>query len=214
MLNSRLKPQTQRIVDIKDDETITELGIETKEPEVIETDELKQIPPKELFNYNLKQLKSFKKIRQSYKLKNLKYTFLTDMKIVLKEYKPTDKDNQYNDELLIEVLNIAEEYFINKDSVERETYKKDCVIELLMPYFNNDRQLLLKTIQLVNHKIKKGRISQKIIFEREAFFFTNKFKYQSELVILRHFLFSLIQDFLIKLILNKLIVISPLLILL
>ena len=54
--------------------------------------------------------------------KNLKYTFLSDMKIVLNEYLPTDNDNQYNDELLIEVLNIAEEYFINKDKTEREVY--------------------------------------------------------------------------------------------
>jgi hypothetical protein len=124
-----------------------------------------------LFNYNLKQLKSFKKIRKSYKLKNLKYTFLTDINIVLKQYTPTDQDNQYNDELLIEVLNKAEEYFINKDSVERETYKKDCVIELLLPYFNNDRQLLLKTIQLVNHKIKKVGLVRRLYLRGRLFFF-------------------------------------------
>ena len=64
------------------------------------------------------------------------------MKVVLNEYSPSDKENQYNDELLIEVLNIAEEFFINKDSTEREVYKKDCVIELLLPYFNNNKQLL------------------------------------------------------------------------
>ena len=144
--------RTTRIIKISDSNT--ELGVESKEPEVVEKNELKDIPPKQLFNYNLKQLKSFKKIRQSYKLKNLKYTFLSDMKIVLNEYLPTDKDNHYNDELLIEVLNIAEEYFISKDKVERDTQKKDCVIELLLPYFNNDKQLLLKTIQLVDHRIK------------------------------------------------------------
>jgi hypothetical protein len=38
-----LKQQTQRIVDIKDDETKTELEIKLKEPEVIEADEFKQI---------------------------------------------------------------------------------------------------------------------------------------------------------------------------
>jgi hypothetical protein len=64
--------RTSRIVKINDSNI--ELGVEeTKEPEVVETNELKTIPPKQLFNYNLKQLKSFKKIRQSYKLKNLKY---------------------------------------------------------------------------------------------------------------------------------------------
>ena len=160
--------RTSRIIKI--DDSNTELGVETKEPEVVETNELKDIPPKQLFNYNLKQLKSFKKIRQSYKLKNLKYTFLTDMKVVLNEYLPTDKDNQYNDELLIEVLNIAEEYFISKDKVERDTQKKDCVIELLLPYFNNDKQLLLKTIQLVDHRIKKVGLVRRLYLRGKLFF--------------------------------------------
>ena len=160
--------RTSRIIKISDSNT--ELGVESKEPEVVEKNELKDIPPKQLFNYNLKQLKSFKKIRQSYKLKNLKYTFLSDMKIVLNEYLPTDKDNQYNDELLIEVLNIAEEYFISKDKVERDTQKKDCVIELLLPYFNNDKQLLLKTIQLVDHRIKKVGLVRRLYLRGKLFF--------------------------------------------
>ena len=160
--------RTTRIIKISDSNT--ELGVESKEPEVVEKNELKDIPPKQLFNYNLKQLKSFKKIRQSYKLKNLKYTFLSDMKIVLNEYLPTDKDNQYNDELLIEVLNIAEEYFISKNKVERDTQKKDCVIELLLPYFNNDKQLLLKTIQLVDHRIKKVGLVRRLYLRGKLFF--------------------------------------------
>ena len=160
--------RTTRIIKISDSNT--ELGVESKEPEVVEKNELKDIPPKQLFNYNLKQLKSFKKIRQSYKLKNLKYTFLSDMKIVLNEYLPTDKDNQYNDELLIEVLNIAEEYFISKNRVERDTQKKDCVIELLLPYFNNDKQLLLKTIQLVDHRIKKVGLVRRLYLRGKLFF--------------------------------------------
>ena len=115
--------------------------------------------------------------------------------------------------MLIEVLNIAEEYFISKDKVERDTQKKDCVIELLLPYFNNDKQLLLKTIQLVDHSIKKVGLVRRL-YLRGKLFLSSELKYQNELVILRHFLFSLLQDFIIKLVLSKLIVISPLLILL
>ena len=92
------------------------------------------------------------------------------MKVVLNEYLPTDKDNQYNDELLIEVLNIAEEFFINKDKTEREVHKKDCVIELLLPYFNNDKQLLLKTIQLVDHRIKKVGLIRRLYLRAKIFF--------------------------------------------
>jgi hypothetical protein len=92
------------------------------------------------------------------------------MKVVLNEYLPTDKDNQYNDELLIEVLNIAEEFFINKDKVERDTQKKQCVIDLMLPYFNNDKQLLLKTIQLVDHKIKKVGLIRRLYLRAKIFF--------------------------------------------
>ena len=92
------------------------------------------------------------------------------MKVVLNEYLPTDKDNQYNDELLIEVLNIAEEYFISKDKVERDTQKKECVIELLLPYFNNDKQLLLNTIQLVDHRIKKVGLVRRLYLRGKLFF--------------------------------------------
>ena len=92
------------------------------------------------------------------------------MQIVLNEYLPSDSKNQYNSELLIEVLNIAEEYFINKDATERQTYKKDCVIELLLPYFNNDKQLLLKTIELVEHKIKKVGLFKRLYLRTRLFF--------------------------------------------
>ena len=111
------------------------------------------------------------------------------------------------------MLNIAEEFFINKDRVERDTQKKECVIDLMLPYFNNDKQLLLKTIQLVDHKIKKVGWARRS-YLRAKNFLQSELKYQNDLVILRHFLFSLLQDFIIKLVLSKLIVISPLLFLL
>jgi hypothetical protein len=74
--------------------------------------------------------------------------------------------------LLIEVLNIAEEFFINKDKTERDTQKRECVINLMLPYFNNDTQLLLKTIQLVDHKIKKVGLARRL-YLRAKFFFCN-----------------------------------------
>ena len=92
------------------------------------------------------------------------------MKIVLNEYSPLDKENQYNDELLLEVLNIAEEFFINKNKEERETYKKECVIDLMLPYFINDKQLLMKTIQLVDHRVKKVGLMKRLYFRFKIFF--------------------------------------------
>ncbi len=82
-----------------------------------------------------------------------------------------------------------------------------------MPYFNNDKQLLLKTIQLVDDRIRKVDLIKRL-YLRGKHFLSSEFKYENELMILRHFIFSLIQDFIIKLILSKIIVISPLLVLL
>lgn len=129
------------------------------------------VPPKMLFDYNLKHLKSFKNIRRKYKLKNLKNIFLSDLSIVLKEYPPDDENNELNDELLIEILNITEDYFfypLNK--VERENVKKDVVLELMLPYFRNDPKLLEKTIGHVYHKVKKSSF-RKRLWQRFKYFF-------------------------------------------
>jgi hypothetical protein len=39
-----------------------------------------------------------------------------------------------------------------------------------LPYFNNDKQLLLKTIQLVDHKIKKVGLFKRLYLRTRLFF--------------------------------------------
>ena len=59
----------------------------------------------------------------------MKYIFISDLQLILNEYKPSNDENDLNDELLLEILNIAEEYFIyplNKD--EREQTKKNVLL--------------------------------------------------------------------------------------
>lgn len=145
--------------------------MEKKEEEVIQPQFLSnEIPPKQLFNYNLKHLKSFKNIRKLYKNKNLKTTFINDLSIVLKEYNPKDPQNELNDELLLEVMNIAEEYFIIKNKEERETMKSEVVKTLMLPYFRNDEKLLEKTISHIYHKVKKSTVLKRM-WRRFKFFF-------------------------------------------
>ena len=59
--------QPERVLEISEEET--KLDLSKPEEEEKENEILKEIPPKELFNYNLKKLKSFKKIRSNYKIK-------------------------------------------------------------------------------------------------------------------------------------------------
>jgi hypothetical protein len=129
-----------------------------------------EVPPKEIFNHNLKHLKSFKNIRTAYKNKNLKYTFVNDLSIVLKEYDPTDPSNELNDELLLEIMNISEEYFICKCKTTREELKTESVKSLMLPYFRNDEKLLDKTISHIYHKVKKSSVIKRV-WKRFTFFF-------------------------------------------
>jgi hypothetical protein len=131
----------------------SDLGVEPKEDEVREPTIIKDVPPKSIYGNNLKNISSYNKLRQGYKLNNQKTVFLNDIKAILKEF-PHGK-HQYDDELLIEILNIAESYFIYGNKEQRELMKQECIFEILLPYFRDDRELLLKTISHVWYKVKK-----------------------------------------------------------
>jgi hypothetical protein len=142
-----------------DPTTSVDLNVNTEtvnEPNEIKTDEIKSIrdvPPNTIYGHNLKKISSYKKLRKGYKLSNQKAIFLNDIKAILREFPP--EKHQYDDELLIEILNIAEAYFIYGNADEREKIKQDCIIELLLPYFKNDTELLFKTISHVWKMVKK-----------------------------------------------------------
>jgi hypothetical protein len=60
------------------------------------------IPQKILYRNNLNRLNSYKIIRHSYKLKNVKQIFLNDLGILLKEYDTIEF--QFDTELLREII--------------------------------------------------------------------------------------------------------------
>jgi hypothetical protein len=61
--------------------------------------------------HDLKKLKSFKKIRQSAKLINMRNQFIHDLESILKFLPASDIDNDLDDEILIEVMELAESHF-------------------------------------------------------------------------------------------------------
>ena len=101
---------------------------------------------------NLKKIKSFKKLRQSYKVSNQKGVFLNDMKNMLKHMDISN--NEFNIDLLVEVSNIANEFFIYGKSEMRETSKAEAVYELLLPYFGDNVHLLSAMLESVQYKIR------------------------------------------------------------
>ena len=160
----RIRTQT----DIPVEEEVENVE-EIKEPVEVEY-ELKNIPPKKMFNVDLKKLKSFKQIRQKYKKKNMEFVFVNDLKIILDEYSPI-KEFEFCDELLVQIMNIAEEYFIQKDKTEREESKLLSIKKLMLPYYRNDEKLLDIHIKHLKHLVKKSNVFKRVYQRTKNFFF-------------------------------------------
>ncbi len=128
-----------------------------------------QIPPKSLYGSNLKKIKSFKKLRRGYKLQNQKSIFLHDLKELLRNFDTTT--HKYDDSLLIEILNIAESFFIYGKTEDREKIKKECIFDIMLPYFANDSELLSKTISHVWRHVSKSSLRRRLWSRFKIFFF-------------------------------------------
>lgn len=158
-----------------DPNTSVDLNVNTEPVNVLDeqkTDDVKTIrdvPPNTIYGHNLKKISSYNKLRKGFKLSNQKVIFLNDIKAILREF-PAER-HQYDDELLVEILNIAESYFIYGSSADREKVKQDCIMELLLPYFKNDVELLFKTISHVWSKVKKTNFAKRCLSRFKNFFF-------------------------------------------
>jgi len=155
--------------------TDSQQSLKTEAPkvEVLTHEPVKtEVPPARLFGRDLKKLKGYKNLRSTHKNNTLKETFIHDLQIVLlNEYDPLDVENDLSDELLIEVMQLAENFFFYpKDEEEREALKMDCVVKLMTPYFRNDRKLLLKTVEHIRHNVKKCKLWKRLFFRFKHFF--------------------------------------------
>ena len=138
--------------------------------DVIQSEQIiKDIPLSTLHGHDLKKIKSFKKLRQSYKISNQKSVFITDMNSMLKHM--SIDENKLNLVLLVEVCNIANEFFIYGTKTLRESTKIESIHELLLPYFMNDVTVLETMIQSVQHKITKSTILRRTWKRLKNYFF-------------------------------------------
>ena len=116
---------------------------------------------------NLKKLASFKQIKKNYKLQSQKDIFVSDVRSLLQHL---DKDeHEYDIELLIEVLNACEEFFIYGNKEERNQCKVDAINELMMEYFGNEH-VLNKFIGTVKNQIKKSNFFKRTLKKFKNFF--------------------------------------------
>ena len=163
--NSNPFDSYKALPDIQNQEPVRQ---EPVRQEVMRQEAVKDLPPKTLYNHNLKRLKSYRNLRKKYKLDNQKAIFLENLKETLKPLDP--RSNKYDSELLVAVLDIAEYFFIYGDRDQRNAMKMEAVVELMKPYFNNDETYLLHSINNVMYRVKKSNVFRRLATRLRNFF--------------------------------------------
>ena len=74
-----------------------------------------------------------------------------------------DLPDRFNSELLVAILNLAEQYFVYpKDRAERDQLKIECIIELMLPFFDDNEDYLLNAIGNVANRVKKSNVFRRV----------------------------------------------------
>jgi hypothetical protein len=140
-----------------------------KSEDVTVDTEIKQVPPKTVLNHNLKKLKSYKKIRSGYKVKNQKQIFVNDLKVILSEFDTSEY--KLNLELLTEIIQIAEDFMVYGSKKERDSSKLEAIQELMITYFKDDAEFLEKSVYFCYKNVSKSNIFRRTRRKLVNFFF-------------------------------------------
>lgn len=144
-----VREQSKRSLDL----TIVE-GDEIVVPEKRQQEKhVGAIPPKKILNNsNLKKLKSYRQLRQSIKGQNEESEFYEQITAVLNLF---DVDEvKYDADLLILVMQIAENYFLGKKDGER---RKKNVVLVTKRFFDDNEELTSKIIEMSMDKIVQNK---------------------------------------------------------
>jgi len=155
---------------------VVEANLSVDEPVVEPVKEqvkvVEDVPPKRVFSHDLKKIKSYRKLRRNFKINNSKLVFVNDMKAILVCFQL--EEHKLDTELLIEVLNIAEQYFIYGNKQERNDCKLEAVRELMLPYFFDNELILDKSIANVYHRVTKSNLAKRVYRRLLNFFFSKE----------------------------------------
>lgn len=122
---------------------------------------ISQPPPKVDINGKPIRFKNYNALRTQHKINQQKDLFINHLELILKEYNPID--NQLDEKILIEVLNIANEYFYIGNKDDRDKAKFEAVKKLMLPYFMCNELVLEKSIVNVYHKVKKSNFIKRYL---------------------------------------------------
>lgn len=125
--------------------------------------------PKADIYKRLKKLSSFKKIKKTYKLEQQKSQFLVDLGELFKHLDV--KDHQYDVELLLELINATEQYFIYGDKEDRTKSKREVIEIIMLKFFDNKVEVLDKFINVISNRVKKSNVLRRSYRRVYNFFF-------------------------------------------
>lgn len=140
--------------------------VKFKDVDVDVEPELSALPKSKVYS-RLKKLSSFKQIKKDFKLQSQKDLFVSDIKALLSHLKKSE--HLYDTELLVEVINACNEFFIYGTYEEREQSKAEAVLELMLPFFEK-KEVLTQFIKTVDGKVKKSNVFRRMIRKVYNFF--------------------------------------------
>lgn len=148
-----------------------ELNLEV-EPQVEPQVEVKpvadQLPKSKVYS-SIKKLSSFKELKTNYKLKTQKDIFVEDVRSLLSHL--DKQEHKMDTELLIEVLNACEEYFVYGSKEDREQSKSEAVKELMTDFFDSELVLNKFVSVFLESKVKKSTFLRRLVKRVYNFFF-------------------------------------------
>jgi 6-pyruvoyl-tetrahydropterin synthase len=161
MLKSVVNPSVQKTPSI----TQTQPVLNITENDTLQSDDTPVIPKKVLFNTSLSGLQGYEEIRKKAKADKLKTEFILDCEEVLKYFK-SKQTEKYDHKTLLFVMNLAEQYFY-KDKMGDT--KLEVVEKLMLPYYDNNEELLKNQIEFLLYKVEKPSVISRYVNKGVSF---------------------------------------------
>ena len=158
-----ISPQVSRTMILGDDSVL-----EKEEPisvvnEVLgdpsEVSPPKEVPPKELFGSNLKNLNGYREMRKKIKLQRLEAEFISQTSSMLNLFHTNEKHYDYK--CVQYIVQLAEDYFVSHPKLGE--LKERAVIASIKKFYNDDDELVKSIIQMVLPSIKKSTFMRRTV---------------------------------------------------
>jgi hypothetical protein len=116
------------------------------------------IPPKKIFNINLKHLPAYRSLRKEAKNANMQFDFIEQFKEVLAIYDV--EGHKYDNELLLCIMIDTENHY--KHMKKSGEYKAGAVIEIMKRFYDNNEVLVKNQIKMLMRDLPQSFIRRHI----------------------------------------------------